>query len=105
MSALTHGSSTLATEVTHISSHSIWLLSHDKELFLPYAEFPWFKDQPVKATFMLKNNRPVISIGWILTWILRSNPSIPGKISVEVKNPESDRYAREVIDFLVQHRG
>ncbi len=39
----------LETEVTHISSHGIWLLTHDKELFMPYEEFPWFKDQPVKS--------------------------------------------------------
>ncbi len=42
------GNSILETEVTHISSHGIWLLTHDKELFLSYEEFPWFKDQPVK---------------------------------------------------------
>ncbi|WP_292992815.1 hypothetical protein [Nitrosomonas sp.] len=66
---------TLAAEVTHISSHGIWLLSNDKGLSLPYAEFPWFKDQPVKSIFMLKNNRPVISIARISTWILRSNLS------------------------------
>jgi hypothetical protein len=43
------GNSILETEVTHISSHGIWLLTHDKELFLSYEEFPWFKDQPVKS--------------------------------------------------------
>lgn len=36
-------------EVTNISSHGIWLLAHDRELFLSYDEFPWFKDQPVKV--------------------------------------------------------
>jgi len=49
MSSLAHGNSALAVEVTHISSHGIWLLSNDKELFMPYEEFPWFKDQPVKS--------------------------------------------------------
>ncbi len=43
------GNNILATEITHISSHGIWLLAHDKELFLSYEEFPWFKDQPVKS--------------------------------------------------------
>ncbi|HKL81961.1 MAG TPA: hypothetical protein VJ879_05535 [Desulfobacter sp.] len=28
----------------HISTHGIWLLSGDKELFLGYDQFPWFKD-------------------------------------------------------------
>jgi len=36
-------------EVTNISSHGLWLLAHDRELFLSYDEFPWFKDQPVKV--------------------------------------------------------
>lgn len=40
---------TIEAEITHISSYGIWLLTHDKELFLPYEEFPWFKNQPVKS--------------------------------------------------------
>jgi hypothetical protein len=36
-------------EVSHISAQGIWLLAHDKELFLPYEQFPWFKDAPVAA--------------------------------------------------------
>lgn len=44
------GTSTFETEVTNISSHGLWLLPRSgKELFLPYADFPWFKDQPVSA--------------------------------------------------------
>ena len=35
------------TEVTHISSHGVWLLANGRELFLPYNDFPWFKDAPV----------------------------------------------------------
>ena len=57
-SLFTHGSNTLAAEVTHISSHGIWLLSNDQELFLPYAEFPWFKDQPVKAIIHVEEPSP-----------------------------------------------
>ena len=47
MNSQTLGKSTLAVEVTNISSHGIWLLTGEKELFLPYDEFPWFKDAPV----------------------------------------------------------
>ena len=50
MSSLAHGKSTSKTEVTHISPHGIWLLSsRGKELFMPYDEFPWFKDLPIKV--------------------------------------------------------
>ena len=45
-------------EVTHISSHGVWLLSHDKELFMSYEEFPWFKDQPVKAIINVEEQSP-----------------------------------------------
>lgn len=34
-------------EVTHISSHGVWLLARGKELFMSYEDFPWFKDAPV----------------------------------------------------------
>jgi len=41
------GKNTLVVEVTNISTHGIWLLARDKELFISYEEFPWFKDAPV----------------------------------------------------------
>ena len=40
-----HGNATSTVEVTNISSQGIWLLAHDQELFMPYDEFPWFKDK------------------------------------------------------------
>ncbi|MEA3291863.1 MAG: DUF2442 domain-containing protein, partial [Pseudomonadota bacterium] len=49
MSLLAHGDNTSAVEVTNISSHGIWLLADNKELFMSYSDFPWFKDQPVKS--------------------------------------------------------
>ncbi|HQU15392.1 MAG: integron cassette protein [Chromatiales bacterium 21-64-14] len=42
MSAL--GKSTPPVEVTHISNHGVWLLAGDRELFMPYDNFPWFAD-------------------------------------------------------------
>lgn len=47
MSSLAHGNTILAVEVTNISSHGVWLLAHEKELFLSYEDFPWFKNQTV----------------------------------------------------------
>ncbi len=49
MSSLAHGNNTLAVEVTNISTHGIWLLAHNKELFMSYDDFPWFKNQTVKS--------------------------------------------------------
>ena len=39
------GASTV--EVTNISMHGIWILVGDRELFLPYEDFAWFRDAPI----------------------------------------------------------
>ena len=44
MNSQSLGKRTLEVEVTNISSHGIWLLTEDHELFMPYEKFPWFKD-------------------------------------------------------------
>lgn len=35
-------------EVTNISAHGFWLYLGGRELFLSFAEFPWFADAPVR---------------------------------------------------------
>jgi hypothetical protein len=52
------GKNTLAAEVTNISRHGIWLLTRDKELFLPFDEFPWFKDAPVGKILNVEEPSP-----------------------------------------------
>jgi hypothetical protein len=42
MSSLPHGISTSEIEVTNISAHGFWLWLSGRELFVPFAEFPWF---------------------------------------------------------------
>ena len=58
MRSFTHGNATSAVEVTHISAHGVWLLARGKELFMPYDEFPWFKDHPVKAVLNVQEPSP-----------------------------------------------
>ena len=41
------GVPTSVPEVTHVSAHGIWLLFDDRELFLSYDDFPWFKDASI----------------------------------------------------------
>ena len=41
------GQSTSAVEVTNVSTHGFWLLLDDEELFVPFAEFPWFREAPI----------------------------------------------------------
>ncbi len=47
MSSKTLGKNISAVEITNISSNGVWLLTGDKELFMSYEDFPWFKDAPV----------------------------------------------------------
>ena len=47
MTSVALGKSTSAVEVTNISQHGFWVLLNDEELFLPFAEFPWFGDAAI----------------------------------------------------------
>ena len=58
MSSLAHGESTSAVEVTNISNHGVWLLAHNRELFMSYEDFPWFKDQIVKSIINVEEQSP-----------------------------------------------
>ncbi len=42
------GLNILETEVTNISKNGFWLLSKDKELFLPFDKFPWFRNSTIE---------------------------------------------------------
>jgi len=48
----------LEVEVSHISQHGIWLLLRERELFLSYQDFPWFKDAPVSAVLNVQLPQP-----------------------------------------------
>jgi hypothetical protein len=39
-----------------ITPHGVWLFFDDRERFLPFEQFPWFKDAPVRA--ILNVERP-----------------------------------------------
>jgi len=47
MNLQAHGRSTFQIEVTNISSHGVWLLTAESELFMSYDDFPWFKEVPI----------------------------------------------------------
>ena len=52
------GKRTSAAEVTNISSHGFWLLLADEELFVPFKEFPWFKDASVSEILKVEWPQP-----------------------------------------------
>lgn len=41
------GESISEVEVTNISEHGFWLFIGEKEYFLPFKQFPWFKDATI----------------------------------------------------------
>lgn len=47
-----------AVEVTHISAECVWILSRDRELLMSYDQFPWFRDQPVRAILNVQEPLP-----------------------------------------------
>ena len=58
MKSETLGTDTLEVEVSHISKHGIWLLLGEREMFLSYDNFPWFKDASVSAVLNVQLPRP-----------------------------------------------
>ena len=41
------GKNTSAVEVTNVSRDGFWLFVRGRELFLPFRDFPWFKEVPI----------------------------------------------------------
>ncbi len=50
------GTNIFRAEVSNISQHGFWVLVDDRELFLAFDEFPWFKAASVQA--ILNIERP-----------------------------------------------
>jgi hypothetical protein len=42
------GPSTSPAEVTNVSPHGFWLFVGERELFVPFKEFPWFREASVR---------------------------------------------------------
>jgi len=41
------GQGTSQVEVTNVSPHGFWLFLGEQELFVPFKDFPWFKDASI----------------------------------------------------------
>jgi hypothetical protein len=72
------GTSTFPVEITNVSRHGLWLLVGDEELFLPFEQFPWFRDASIEKISVVE--RPTADH---LYW-----PLIDIDLSVEsIRNP------------------
>ncbi len=45
----------METEVTNISTHGLWILSNNKEFFLSYDDFPWFKNKTINDIIKVRS--------------------------------------------------
>jgi hypothetical protein len=54
MKSKVRGKSTSRVEVSNIDVHGFWLYAEDKEYFLPFEEYPWFKNAKVKEILNVK---------------------------------------------------
>ena len=58
MKSTRRGVSTSQVEVSGISPHGIWLFLGDREVFLSFKDFPWFREAPVSAILEVERPRP-----------------------------------------------
>jgi Protein of unknown function (DUF2442) len=49
MNSVEPGRSTSPVEVTNVSVHGFWLFVGEREHFVAFAEFPWFRDAAIGA--------------------------------------------------------
>jgi len=49
MNSARPGRSTSPVEVTNVSVHGFWLFVAERELFVPFAQFPWFREAAIGA--------------------------------------------------------
>ena len=53
-----HGKPISATEVTNVSGHGFWILIGETERFVPFKQFPWFKDASIGRLFHVELPNP-----------------------------------------------
>lgn len=58
MSSRPLGTTSSGVEITNISSHGVWLLAGDKEHFMSFDDFPWFKDAPIGKVLNVEEPAP-----------------------------------------------
>ena len=54
MTSKMRGKNISKVEVSHVNKRGFWLCVKDKEYFLPYEDYPWFKEAKVKEILNVK---------------------------------------------------
>lgn len=58
MKSALRGKHTSEVEVTNLSPQGFWILLDDRELFLPFETFPWFRDATVHQISAVERPSP-----------------------------------------------
>ncbi|MBK7950617.1 MAG: DUF2442 domain-containing protein [Deltaproteobacteria bacterium] len=58
MKSATRGKRISATEVTNVSKHGFWIFVDGRELFAPFALFPWFEKSSIAEILEVERQGP-----------------------------------------------
>ncbi len=58
MSSSPHGAATSACEVTNITPQGFWLFVDDREYYVPFADYPRFRDATVSQIYAVVRTGP-----------------------------------------------
>lgn len=58
MKSARRGASTSLVEVSGITPHGIWLFLGNREVFLSFKQFPWFREAAVAAVLEVERPNP-----------------------------------------------
>lgn len=49
-----HGKNTSVAEIQNISNHGLWVLVKDREFFIPFVRYPWFKKANIEQIYAVE---------------------------------------------------
>ncbi len=58
MRSVPRGKHTSGVEVTNVSAHGFWLFIDDRETFLSFKDFPWFRDASIAEISAVRRPHP-----------------------------------------------
>lgn len=58
MKSALRGKNISTVEVSHVGPDGFWLLVDERELFLPFKDFPWFQDATVREISAVERPAP-----------------------------------------------
>jgi len=58
MKSVKPGDDTSGVELSNVSAHGMWLLIEERELYVPFDEFPWFREASIAALAEIERPGP-----------------------------------------------